>query len=57
MKFFTADREAGNIIERFETIEDAMNAIKTYEEEDQKNGVYSPDFYDVVDENNCSVKQ
>ena len=34
-----------------------MNAIKTYEEEDKKNGDYTPDFYDVVTENNCSVEQ
>ncbi len=51
MKIFTADRECGNIIDRFETIEDAMNAIKSYEEEDKKNGDYTPDFYDIVDEN------
>lgn len=57
MKIFTADRECGNIIDRFETIEDAMKAIKSYEEEDKRNGDYTPDFYDVVDENNCSLEQ
>ncbi len=56
MKIFTADREAGNIIEQFETIEDAMKAIKAYEEEDKKNGDYTPEFYDIVDENNCSLE-
>ena len=55
MIFFTADREAGNIIECFDTLEDAMKAIKSYEEEDKRNGDYTPDFYVVVDENNCSV--
>lgn len=57
MKIFTADREYGNIIDCFEKIEDAMNAIKAYEEEDRENGDYTPDFYDVIDENNCSLEQ
>lgn len=56
MKIFTADREAGNIIEQFETIEDAIKAIKAYEEKDKKNGDYTPDFYDIMDENNCSLE-
>ena len=50
MKFYTADREAGNKIEPFNTIEEAKKAILKYEEQDKKDGVYTPDFYDVVDE-------
>lgn len=55
MKIFTADRKAANIIERFETIEDAMKAIREYEEEDKKNGDYTPDFYDIVNEDRFSL--
>lgn len=48
---FTADREAGNKIEAFSTIEEALKAIAAYEAEDKKDGTYTPDFYDIVDEN------
>lgn len=48
---FTADREAGNKIEAFNTIEEALKAIAAYEAEDKRDGTYTPDFYDIVDEN------
>lgn len=51
MKIFTADREAGNKIEEFSSIEEAQKTIIAYEEEDKKDGTYTPDFYDVVNEN------
>lgn len=49
MMIYTADREAGNKIEAFNTIEEAKNAIIAYEEEDRHDGTYTPDFYDIVD--------
>lgn len=52
---FTADREAGNKIEAFNTIEEALKAIAAYEAEDKKDGTYTPDFYDVVNEDHESV--
>lgn len=52
---FTADREAGNKIEAFSTIEEALKAIAAYEAEDKKDGTYTPDFYDVVNEDHESV--
>ncbi|MGN0568815.1 MAG: hypothetical protein ACI4JR_09535 [Acutalibacteraceae bacterium] len=48
---FTADREAGNKIEAFSTIEEAKKAILEYEAEDKRDGTYTPDFYDIVNEN------
>lgn len=54
-KYFTADREAGNIIDEFNSIEEAKKAILAYEEEDREDGTYSEDFYDVVDEDRRSV--
>lgn len=47
--FYTADREAGNIIEGFTTLEEAEKAIAAYEEEDKKDNIYEPDFYDIVE--------
>ena len=54
-KYFMADREAGNIIDEFDSIEEAKKAILAYEEEDRKDGTYSEDFYDVVDIDRRSV--
>ena len=55
MKIYTADREAGNKIEEFSTIEEAKEAIAAYEEEDKKDGTYTPNFYDIVNENCESI--
>lgn len=55
-KIYTADKEAGNIIEECKSIKDALQKIKEYEEEDKNNGCYKPNFYDVVNEENCSMK-
>ena len=55
MKIYTADREAGNKIEKFSTIEEAKEAIAAYEEEDRKDGTYTPNFYDIVNENCESI--
>ena len=45
--FFTRDREAGNLIERFRTCEDAEKAIIEYEKEDLETGVFVEGFYEV----------
>lgn len=42
------DREAGNIIEGFETIEEAEKAIAQYEEDDEKAGTFEPQFYEIA---------
>lgn len=55
MRVYTADREAGNRIEAFETVEEARKAIAAYEEEDKRDGIYTPDFYDVVNEDGESL--
>ena len=44
----TRDREAGNIIEYFSTVGEAKTAIRHYEELDQYEKTYSPDFYEVA---------
>lgn len=47
--YITIDREAGNFIDAFKTMEEAVAAIKNYEEEDRKNGTFTPDFYEAVE--------
>lgn len=44
------DREAGNIIDRFDTEEEAIAALEEYEDEDRADGTYTEEFYEVVDE-------
>lgn len=51
MIVYTAYKSNGDIIECFETLEDALKAIKAYEEEDKEYGDYIPDNYDVLSEN------
>ena len=55
MKIFTADRETGTFIEEFKTVEEARKAIEAYEEEDKAEGIFEEDFYDVVDEDHCTI--
>ena len=48
-RFITRDREAGNRIEGFSTLDEAKAAINAYEEEDRQQGTYEPDFYEVAE--------
>lgn len=43
------NREAGIIIERFETVEEARETLAKFEEEDEENEIYEPDFYEIYD--------
>ena len=54
-RFLTRDTEAGNVIESFDTITEAKEAIRDYEEEDMITGLYTPDFYEVYDAINETV--
>lgn len=47
--YITRDREAGNEIERFETMEEAREAVKQYEKSDIEDGTYTEDFYEIYD--------
>ena len=55
MKIYTADKATGTFIDAFESVTDARDAIRDYEAEDRANGIYELDFYDVVDEDHCSI--
>lgn len=45
--FVTRDREAGNVIDEFDTLDDAQDAVESYESEDEKNGDYTEKFYEI----------
>lgn len=55
MKIYTADRETGTLIDECKSVEEALESIKKYENDDRADGIYEEDFYDVVDENHCSL--
>lgn len=50
MKYIIRDREAGNVIDKFATQEEAELALQEYEEEDKRDGTYEPDFYEIIKE-------
>lgn len=42
------DREGGNVIDKFETYQDAKKELIEYEEGDKREGIYTPDFYEIA---------
>ena len=52
---YTADRETGIFIESVKSIEEGLKFIKEYEKADGELGIFSYGFYDIVDENHCSL--
>lgn len=48
-RYETRDSIAGNVIDWFDTIEEAKEAIKRYEDEDKRYGYFEPDFYEIYD--------
>ena len=49
MSWIVRDRETGTGIDIFDTLEEAERALKEYENDDVKEGVYTPDFYEIVE--------
>ena len=54
-RIYTADRETGTFIEECNSVRDALTKIADYEKQDKLDGSYEEDFYDVVDENHCTL--
>ena len=50
-KYYTRDREAGNIIDSFYTQKQAEKAIEKYEKEDKKDNCFEENFYEIKKEN------
>lgn len=56
-QIWTACRENGDLIDQFESIAQAENMIESYEEDDKADGTYTPDFYDIVNEEHESIRR
>ena len=52
---YVADKLTGTFIDKVKNINDGLKRIAEYEQMDIEDGIYIPDFYDIVDENHCSV--
>lgn len=55
MKIYVADKETGTFIEECASIEEARELIARYEAEDEAEGTYTEGFYDIVDEEHCTL--
>lgn len=49
-KWIVRDREAGNVIDWFDTEEEAISEIERFEAEDKSEGQFEPGFYEIVHE-------
>jgi hypothetical protein len=48
-KYIIQDSETGTFIDEFGTYQEALKALQEYENEDKQEGVYTPDFYEIVE--------
>ena len=48
-KYIIQHREAGNYIAYFNTLQEAQSALQKYEENDKKEKIYTPNFYEIVE--------
>lgn len=48
-EFVIRDREAGNVIEQYNTLEEARLALTKFKEHDKKEGIFIPNFYEIYD--------
>ncbi|MFM1525255.1 MULTISPECIES: hypothetical protein [Helcococcus] len=56
-KYITRDRECGNIIDGFNTLEEAKEAINQYEKEDKKDGIFESDFYEIYNSETEEIEE
>lgn len=57
MKMYVADKETGTFIEEVKSVEEGKKVVAEYEENDRKEGTYTENFYDIVDEDHCTVER
>lgn len=53
-KYIIQDREAGNIIDEFNTLEEAQQELEKYERQDKQDKCYSRNFYEIVERQEMS---
>lgn len=46
--YSTANAETGTIIDTFSTMEEAQEAIASYEAQDKEDGTYEEDWYEII---------
>ena len=57
MNYKTRTNQGGWTIEEgFSSLEEAREAVRCYEEDDNDRGVYEPDWYEIVDENDNIIE-
>ena len=49
MRYILRDRQGGNIIDMFDNLESAKNALEEYESADKMDGIYESYFYEIYD--------
>lgn len=49
MRYTTQDHETGTVIDEFNTIEEAREALGKYVQEDREEGNYTPRYYEIYD--------
>lgn len=47
--FQIRDRQGGNVIDNFDSLEAAIYALNEYEEADKIDGIYEENFYEIFD--------
>lgn len=47
--FQVRDRQSGNVIDAFDSLEAATYALNEYEEADKLDGIYEENFYEIFD--------
>lgn len=53
--FEIRDRQGGNVIDSFDSLEAAMYALNEYEESDKLEGIYEENFYEIFDTINNEI--
>jgi hypothetical protein len=53
--FEIRDRQGGNVIDSFDSLEAAMYALNEYEEADKLEGIYTENFYEIFDTINNEI--
>lgn len=48
-RYIIQDRQAGNKIEEFDSLQEAQNKLQEYEEQDKAEGIYEKNFYEIVE--------
>lgn len=53
--FEIRDRQGGNVIDSFDSLEAAMYTLNEYEEADKLNNIYEENFYEIFDTINNEI--